>query len=78
MTCKIGFRDTAGQQQLVDQITAKLVPTIAPPTPWLTEEERQLIDYYLKDMSREFQSDAPTVRVCPSNPPPGLKTQAGA
>ena len=43
----------------------------------LTEEERDLLDYYLKEMSHEFQSNAPTVRVCPSDPP-GLKTQAGA
>lgn len=29
----------------------------------VTEEERHLIDYYLKEMSREFLSDEPTVRV---------------
>lgn len=29
----------------------------------LTEEERNLLEYYVKELSREFLSDGPTVRV---------------
>ena len=29
----------------------------------LTEDERNLLDYYMRELSREFLSDQPTIRV---------------
>ena len=29
----------------------------------LTEDERNLLDYYVRELSREFLSDQPTIRV---------------
>jgi hypothetical protein len=43
----------------------------------VTEEERILLDYYVNELSREFLSDGPTVRLRMSEPA-AVKSPAGA
>ena len=43
----------------------------------VTEEERILLDYYVNELSREFLSDGPSVRIRMSEPA-AVKSPAGA
>jgi hypothetical protein len=43
----------------------------------VTEDERILLDYYVNELSREFLSDGPTVRLRMSEPA-AVKSPAGA
>jgi hypothetical protein len=36
----------------------------------LTEDERNLLEYYMEELSREFFSDKPAVRLRFTDPPP--------